>query len=361
MAQRDKIKCMALTYSKFKHGTMVLILTIQIGGNDHDTEIFVEDIRVAVDKHGVDDKAALKEDIDQPIIIWWTPFTGEQGSYKTCGDVFMFYGTDLKEYDLPLPRLPDHEWGLLHEESPKNNYLFSHQEVMTLFNHTCTFKRESTYPITTQYVESIKWLEDTKYMVPVKEKNKLLSELSPIIYTQTDCDTPSDRDTYVKLLMKYIHIDAYGTCLHNKDLPKHLQDPLKGMDDKDFYKINGKYKFTIAMENGICNDYITEKVWRPLVTGSIPIIFGSPKIQDFLPSNQSAIIIDKFKDIESVAKFIKYLNDHDEEYEKYRNWKRTGITNQNLKNIMKNRGWSINNNWKDNEYNFIDGFRVPYL
>lgn len=132
---------------------------------------------------------------------------------------FIFYGTDFKPFDLPVPRKPNHDWGLLHEESPKNNYLFSHEEIMELFNYTSTFRRESSYPISTQYVDSIKWLEDQTYIVPIKEKNKFLSELSPLIYTQSDCEVPSGRDQYTKMLMEYINVDSYGTCLHNKDLP----------------------------------------------------------------------------------------------------------------------------------------------
>lgn len=33
------------------------------------------------------------------------------------------------------------------------------------------------------------------------------------------------------------------------------------------------------MENGICNDYVTEKLWRPLFVGTIPIVMGSPTIK----------------------------------------------------------------------------------
>lgn len=41
----------------------------------------------------------------------------------------------------------------------------------------------------------------------------------------------------------------------------------------------GRYKFMIAIENGVCEDYITEKFWRPLILGVIPIYFGSPSIR----------------------------------------------------------------------------------
>ena len=58
-----------------------------------------------------------------------------------------------------------------------------------------------------------------------------------------------------------------------------LSNPVTGMDDEDFYKLLAKYKFTIAMENGVCPDYITEKFWRPFVVGSVPIVFGSPTLK----------------------------------------------------------------------------------
>lgn len=141
--------------------------------------------------------------------------------YFTLLQVFMFYGTDFKYFDLPLPRKPHHEWALLHEESPKNNYLFSFEEVMTLFNHTSTFRRESDYPITTQYVDSAAWLFSSHYLLSAKEKTiqSKAEGLAQMIYAHSDCGTPSDRDGYIHKLMKYINIDSYGSCEHNKNLP----------------------------------------------------------------------------------------------------------------------------------------------
>lgn len=39
-----------------------------------------------------------------------------------------------------------------------------------------------------------------------------------------------------------------------------------------------QYKFVIAIENAKCEDYITEKLWRPLIVGSVPIYLGSPSV-----------------------------------------------------------------------------------
>ncbi|XP_071483635.1 alpha-(1,3)-fucosyltransferase 10-like [Diadema antillarum] len=320
------------------------------------------------DEHDVKNVNAAKLHIKHPIIIWWTPFTGERGKVKQCGtdkcfftvdhhfqhhqntSAFLFYGTDFKPEDLPLPRKQHHEWGLFHEESPKNNYMLSHPDCLTLFNHTATFKRVSDYPLTTQYLKSIKELESQRFMIPLAEKEN--AGLAPVVYVHSDCDPPSDRDSYVRELMKHISVDSYGACVHNKDLPKKLTNPLT-MEEADFYRIMAKYKFTLAFENAICEDYITEKLWRPLMLGSVPIYRGSPSVRDWLPDEHAAIIVDDFKSPKELAEYIKYVDSHQEEYEKYVNFKRAGATNARLVRRMEEREWGVNDFKK---INFIDGF-----
>ena len=58
-----------------------------------------------------------------------------------------------------------------------------------------------------------------------------------------------------------------------------LVEPLAGYEHNDFYDLTAKYKFTLSLENAHCNDYVTEKVWRPLMLGSVPVISGSAKIR----------------------------------------------------------------------------------
>ena len=58
-----------------------------------------------------------------------------------------------------------------------------------------------------------------------------------------------------------------------------LRDPIEGMMHDDFLRLMARYKFTIVAENGVCDDYITEKLWRTLTVGSVPIIIGSKKIR----------------------------------------------------------------------------------
>ncbi|GFS14810.1 alpha-(1,3)-fucosyltransferase 10 [Elysia marginata] len=317
-------------------------------------------------------------DPPDPIIMWWTEFTREPGKARSCGDkrcfftnnrafknhknmrAFMFYGTDFSPKDLPLPRLKHHEWALLHEESPKNNYLLCHGEALTLFNHTSTFRRESDFPITTQHLHSLQWLESDSYTKTIGQKNRYQQQdgLASVIYVHSDCDPPSDRDSFVKLLMKHVKVDSYGSCLHNKHLPHPIENPIEGMAHRDFYELISRYKFALSMENAVCKDYITEKFWRPLMVGAVPVVFGSPAIHDFFPDNNSVISILDFSSVKDLASKIKELNENDSSYDKLRTWKYTGVTNTDLLKILKEREWTPDDEttWTWGNINFVEAY-----
>ncbi|CAH6787199.1 Fut10 [Phodopus roborovskii] len=261
--------------------------------------------------------------------------------------------TDFNIDSLPLPRKAYHDWALFHEESPKNNYKLFHEPVITLFNHTATFSRHSHLPLTTQYLEGVQVLKSRRYLVPLQSKNKLRQKLAPVVYVQSDCDPPSDRDSYVRELMAYIEVDSYGQCLQNKELPQPLKNPAS-MDADGFYRIIAQYKFILAFENAVCDDYITEKFWRPLKLGVVPVYYGSPTIADWLPSNKSAILVSEFSHPRELASFIRQLDHDDRLYEAYVEWKLKGeISNRRLLTALRERKWGVQD---INQDNYIDTF-----
>ena len=120
--------------------------------------------------------------------------------YNTLFIFFMysiqfFYGTSFKATDVPFPRRPQEDWALMHEESPKNNPIFSHPEMIRHFNFTSTFSRKSSFPLTSQYLESLEFLTTNSFLVTIEEKNRLQAEegLAPVAYVQSGCDSPSLR------------------------------------------------------------------------------------------------------------------------------------------------------------------------
>ncbi|XP_028407421.1 alpha-(1,3)-fucosyltransferase 10-like isoform X2 [Dendronephthya gigantea] len=293
---------------------------------------------------------------DIPILLWWTPFS-LSNEIRKCSmgecyttvhrtmkndrrtQVFLFYGTDFNVNDIPLPRKANHEWALFHEESPKNNAILFHEDTIVLFNHTATFRRHSDFPLVTQSLDSIDILEQKPwYSLDDKKSDK---NMASVVYVQSSCNAPSDRDTYVQELMKYLKVDSLGQCLNNKELPQEYKDTLT-FSNKGFYKIVGKYKFTLAFENAICDDYITEKLWRPLETGSVPIYRGSPSVLDWMPNNHSVILVDDFSSPQELAEYIKKLDNDDAAYMKYLDFKQKGgVTNTRLLKHMKERKWNM--------------------
>ncbi|XP_033103111.1 alpha-(1,3)-fucosyltransferase 11-like [Anneissia japonica] len=311
-----------------------------------------------------------------PVILWWTDslfphLEKDEGVIVQCPKsqclatrnrkllndertrAVMFYGTDIRAYHMPLPRKPWHEWCLLHEESPLNNYLLSHLPALKLFNHTATFREESDYPLTSQSIISKEYLLD-RSPVPVAEKNRLRrGGLAPVLYVQSHCDVPSYRDRYVEELMKYIEIDSIGKCLNNKKIEEGLEDPVESMNHDNFHKHIAQYKFHIAFENAICDDYMTEKLFRPIHVGSVPVYLGSSRASKWMPSNQTLISVDEFSNPASLAEFLKNLDENDDLYTQYLSYKDDGITNQFLSQHLSNRPWGVN---EPGQFDFITGF-----
>lgn len=63
------------------------------------------------------------------------------------------------------------------------------------------------------------------------------------------------------------------------------KDYLRTIDTDELYTFISRYKFIISYENSVCEDYVTEKIWRTLIVGSVPIYFGAPNIKVCVPAS----------------------------------------------------------------------------
>ena len=112
-------------------------------------------------------------------------------------------------------------------------------------------------------------------------------------------------------------MDIYGECGSQK-CPRA---------SKDCYKIlNSQYKFYLAFENSNCVDYITEKFFvNGLKYNILPIVMGARK-QDYVRSapEKSFIHVDDFDGPEQLAKYLHKLDNDDNLYNEYFQWKGTG-------------------------------------
>jgi hypothetical protein len=72
----------------------------------------------------------------------------------------------------------------------------------------------------------------------------------------------------------------------------------------------GKYTFALCFENMILKGWITEKIFDCLLTGTIPIYWGEPEIERYVPP-ECFIDMRLFKDYEELNNFIKSLSQED--------------------------------------------------
>lgn len=84
------------------------------------------------------------------------------------------------------------------------------------------------------------------------------------------------------------------------------------------YQTLSLYNFALCIENTRFNGYISEKLFDAMYVGTIPIYYGAPDINQYLPRN-TFINFNDFKNINSLVKFIKSLN-----YKEIQNFKESG-------------------------------------
>lgn len=117
------------------------------------------------------------------------------------------------------------------------------------------------------------------------------------------------RMEFVKELRQYIPIDIYGKC---GNLTCKETEVCNEMLAKD-------YKFYLSFESFLCEDYYTEKLWRPLLYDTVPIVMGATDYSKILPTN-SFIDVKDFKSPKHLAEYLVKLDRDDDLYNQYLRW-----------------------------------------
>ena len=64
---------------------------------------------------------------------------------------------------------------------------------------------------------------------------------------------------------------------------------------------------------------------QAFLAGTVPVYLGAPNMEEFAPGPNSFISFEKFGNAQSLAEYLKRLNDNDEEYMKFFDWKNDGL------------------------------------
>lgn len=82
------------------------------------------------------------------------------------------------------------------------------------------------------------------------------------------------------------------------------------------HEILAKYNFSICFENSIFPGYVSEKIFDCFVAGTVPLYWGAPDVQKYIPKD-CFIDMRDFKDYAELRKFLKSLKHQDVKKYKY--------------------------------------------
>jgi hypothetical protein len=130
-------------------------------------------------------------------------------------------------------------------------------------------------------------------------------------------DNPRDaagRFRYLSELMRYIAVDSFGSVLRNRTLARDT-----GRETK--LDTIARYRFTLAIENSRTADYVTEKLFDPLIAGSVPLYLGAPNVEAFAPADECFIHVADFNGPRALADYLLELGRDPARYAAYLAWK----------------------------------------
>lgn len=125
-----------------------------------------------------------------------------------------------------------------------------------------------------------------------------------------------ERIKFVKELMKKKKVDCLGPVLYNMEDRDTIgkQDQAGKYIDwrKEKLETIKEYKFTMAFENEQAYNYVTEKIYQPLLVGSIPIYWGAPNVNTLF-NPKCFVNVNRFNSYkEAIAEIVRI--DEDETY-----------------------------------------------
>ncbi|XP_018416997.1 PREDICTED: galactoside 3(4)-L-fucosyltransferase-like [Nanorana parkeri] len=265
------------------------------------------------------------------VLVWVWPFS-EHFPLNTCQSVYGISGCKLTAdrnlynkadavvmhhidimYDKRLlpqdPRPHYQRWIWFNMEPPliaKNLHFLDN-----MFNMTMTFRQDSDVYRPYGRIEALK--QPQNFTIPAKSKL--------VAWVVSQWYPGARRNEYYEELDKYIPIDVYGK--------NHMT-----LSWDDFCKTISQYKFYLAFENSIHKDYITEKFWHnAFESWAVPVVLGTSRknYERFIPGD-AFIHVDDFPSAKGLADYLLQLDNDDERYKKYFNWR-------SLYRVRRETGW----------------------
>ena len=169
---------------------------------------------------------------------------------------------------------------------------------LELFNWTMTYRLDSD--IVYKYANILE--RDNKTELVGKNYDKIFDEkVDKAVWFVSHCKTSSMREHYVRKMQSVMGIDVFGDCGVPAPCPKKSDDIEQCFDDAAM-----KYKYYLAFENTLVEDYVTEKVFRWYIRDIVVVVRGGSNYSRILPPGTFVDAGDFSSPVE-LGKYLKQL------------------------------------------------------
>ena len=129
------------------------------------------------------------------------------------------------------------------------------------------------------------------------------------VWVVSHCNRYSRRETYVEILKQYISVDILGGCGEKWDCGRRL------INNECFDMLNTTYRYYLAFENSIRQEYITEKFFENYKYYILQVVRGDkPSNRPINISQEAYIRANDFKNAYELGNFLKELSSNPNRY-----------------------------------------------
>ena len=221
-------------------------------------------------------------------------------------DAVLFHTADLTPKQIPTRTRMDQIWISFNMETPLRNF-WTVPGMVDMFNATFSYMDDTDTDIYTPLGGLWPLKDGESYTLP--DSKFVRAKTGMAAWVVSNCNAESTRNLYAQKLANYTNVDIYGKCT-NRTCGGH----------QCFDRIEKEYYFYLAFENGYCQDYMTEKIFRTLKFDIIPVVLGAGDYTTLLPK-RSYLDVRDFDSPEHLARHMEYLSKHPKEYLEYFKWK----------------------------------------
>ena len=177
-----------------------------------------------------------------------------------------------------------------------------------MFNWTMTYRLDSDFVF--KYANIIE--RENKSENAHKNYSRIFDEKEDkAVWLVSHCKTNSMREHYVREMQKVMGVDIFGGCGVEPPCPKKSKNISECIE-----KTALKYKYYLAFENTLVEDYVTEKVFRWFNKDIIVVVRGGSNYSRILPPG-TVVDAGDFKSPTELGKYLKELAQNKKRYTEY--------------------------------------------